>query len=159
MEPENQLTSTLHSNIAQPAIGVVQTFEEKLLRKNLKYNICLPLIFHPTSPCLRARVHVYLVQSCRAIIFRPHHFLLNCRKSDYFFKIIQLLASSLISFWFLGLIKDFQQKGVGFQVFLQSCISSLSSGGWLEVDEGWQRQGTQITIILYCFCATIILYC
>ena len=39
MEPENQLTSTLHSNIAQPAIGVVQTFEEKLLRKNLKYNI------------------------------------------------------------------------------------------------------------------------
>ena len=109
--------------------------------------------------CLRARVHVYLVQSCRAIIFRPHHFLLNCRKSDYFFKIIQLLASSLISFWFLGLIKDFQQKSVGFQVFLQSYISSLSSGGWLEVDEGWQRQGTQITIILYCFCATTILYC
>ena len=38
MEPENQLTSTLHSNIAQPAIGVVQTFEEKLLRKlEIKY--------------------------------------------------------------------------------------------------------------------------
>ena len=43
-----------------------------------------------------------------------------------------------------------------------SCVASLLSG-WLEADGGWQRQGSQITIILYCFCfcarATIILYC